>query len=160
MKQVAAVVIALLVVAVAGMWWLNRAAHSEQGEMIGFAVGKAESGAQPIHIVVSMGMARGGQGAAGAAAKFDDEWIAGKFTIRDAAGGPPIRLHKAGHSALISEQKAANPEFFVEGSLKPGTKYIFDYRPASDSPDVYRYEFTTVEAGIPFARQVFTRVKS
>jgi hypothetical protein len=152
-KQIIALGAIIVIIGVATAAWVNNSITADKGEMIGFAVSKVENGEQRMHIVVSLGMVRNDPPKLVAGVSQYEDWIAEKFVVREAAGGKPIRLMKTGNSQLIDDRKAANPEFFLEGRLKPKTKYIFEFKRFNSDTRRYRIEFTTRDDGIPFARE-------
>lgn len=106
----------------------------DPGFLVGYALGNPHDGQLEIHVVVSIPMIR--NEGLGSVALADgtrsmqtwDEWIAQHFRVTDESGRTVI-LRRAGFSSLITDQQANNPEFYLEGKVRAGATYIFDYIP-------------------------------
>ncbi len=160
MRQMLIIGGVILVLCGIGFVWLDHEWHKDHGVVIGMAAGNPQEGELELHIVVSMGMVTadivpaGGRGGA----LLWDQWISDHFSLRDAAG-KNVTFAREGHSTLISDQKAFNPEFFLRARVKAGQTYTLDYTPVAGEPRRCRNTFTVPPEGLPFQRAQFDPVK-
>lgn len=156
MRILVGLVIAAILLGV-GYYWFTSKVDRETSTPIGLAIGPAAEGQCPIHIVVSMGMARAEEPRLEHGVMNWEKWIAEHFELKSAAGEvvPLRRLH---HSNLISDQQAMTPDSFLVGQVKPGQQYTLTYRPRTYEPARFRHAFTVSANGEPFARYMFQPV--
>ena len=146
-----------------GGWYLYRQATEDPGLPISLAFGNLNEGEVELHVVVSIGMvATEGLRALvlsdGAPSRQTwDEWIAEHFDLHDDSG-QRVQLRRDGHSSLISDQQAHNPEFYLVGKLLVGVNYTFDYIPRRDWNIHHRQRFTAPAEDRPFQRLYFETV--
>jgi hypothetical protein len=160
-KQMLVTAAVILVACTVGYYWLHHYWSQDQGHLIGVALGNPRDGKVELHVVVSRGMVRAqappvaGRGGA----ILWDQWTRDHFDLRDSAG-KAVEMTRMGHSTLISDQKACNPEFFLQAWLRAGERYTLDYVPVSTDPQRYRHPFTVPPEGRPFERAHFALVQA
>lgn len=160
MKQLVIISAVILIVCGIAYAWMQHEWSKDQGHLIGIAAGNPQGDELELHIVVSMAIVHadvlptGGRGGA----ILWNQWITDHFELRDSAG-KDVTFVRDGHSTLISDQQAFNPEFFLRARVRGGQTYTFDYIPVKSEGRHYRRVFTIPAEGLPFQRAQFDPVR-
>jgi len=160
MKQLVILSVVILVACGIAYVWMQHEWSKDQGHLVGMAVGNPQDGELELHVVVSMAMVRADvvPTAGRAGAQQWGQWIREHFELRDSAG-KDVTFAREGHSNLISDQKAFNPEFFLRARLRARETYTFDYIPVKSEGRHYRHTFTVPAEGLSFHRAQFDPVR-
>lgn len=140
--------------ALCGVFWYLGSQMGEDNDLpFGMAASKPQNGECELLFVVSMAMPRIQGPKLDRGAVMWDKWVAEHFQLRDKNGklySMTRSMH--GNSALISDQQAMNPEFYLRALVPPG-EYTIDYIPVLEEKRRMRLKFTIGNEGMPFERR-------
>ncbi len=158
MKQLLAVAFIILVLCGVVYVWMEHYGRQDHGQLIGMALGNPSGSEVELHVVISIGMTR--MAVTDSQQRLSParlDWIPAHFDLRDSAG-KAVTFSREGHSNLITDQQACNPEFFIRARLKANETHTFDYIPVAGESKRYRHRFTVPAQGQPFERAQFDLV--
>jgi len=159
------VILGVLVVAIAGIfWWQMAVVNEEPGQPIALVFGNTRDDTIEMHVVISVVMPRAEtdrhcSAYTGADGGVWRRWIAPHLLVTNAAG-EPVEFDFQPRSSLVSDLKAGGvPEGYAVARLKRGADYTFDFVPCISAPARYRCQFAAPREPQEFRRVTFMPVK-